>query len=582
MGSTSYPSPVSSQLSSVGNTPSPSPEVMASTPKRENNRNEDGSPPAKRRKTSSSPQPRITETLDLSSPVDQEAQLDKLLKVLYKKRKIVVVAGAGISVSAGIPDFRSETGLFKTLKNQHNLKSSGKDLFDASVYKDDDSTSQFHDMVRNLSTATKSAAATPFHHLLATLAKEKRLLRLYTQNVDAIDTSLPPLATQIPLGRKAPWPKTVQLHGSLEKMVCTKCHQVLDLEPQLFDGPVPPACRDCEERDDVRTQYAGKRSHGIGRLRPRMVLYNERNPDEEAIGSVVTADLKTRPDALIVVGTTLKVPGVKRIVKEMCSMVRDRRDGLTVWINSDPPPPGKDYAWDLIVQGPCDSVASKAQMPKWDDAFETVTDEHLQKVKAGSGIIQVVVPSPSPSKSRIVDRLQGVLTPLRSPRLGPQLADKKSATCTTSTKPKQISAATKKTNVSKPSKTTTTGKPKKVAAPKKTKNNPGFKKQNPRTLNFKATKATALNMNMEQKPHGRSGTKKVDSTQPMQPVSPASSRNNSNPPFRPPGPQRSKSYTDANGVPLTVDIQKTMESPKERDRIVTPDKIPNNMHNLLI
>jgi NAD-dependent SIR2 family protein deacetylase len=47
-----------------------------------------------------------------------------------------LVVGAGISVQAGIPDFRSPEGLFQTLKRDNPRESlaSGKDLFDASVF----------------------------------------------------------------------------------------------------------------------------------------------------------------------------------------------------------------------------------------------------------------------------------------------------------------------------------------------------------------------------------------------------------------------------------------------------------------
>jgi len=326
-----------------------------------------------------------------------------------------------------VPDFRSSTGLFNSLKSQHNLKGSGKHLFDAAVYRDESSTSSFHEMVRSLSKLTKSAKPTPFHHLLARLAHEGRLLRLYTQNVDGIDTSLKPLETQVPLPRKAPWPRTVQLHGGLEKMTCTKCNTLSDFRPELFEGPMPPLCESCEVLDQVRTEVAGKRSHGIGKLRPRMVLYNEHNPDDEAIGAVTRADMRTRPDAIIVVGTSLKVPGVRRIVREMCNIVRDRRDGLAVWINNDPEPSGKEFenCWDLIVRGTCDEVARHAALRKWDDdeigEWKTVTDEEVKQV-AQSSQPQVLVSIQS-EPMVFQDNIYKVMpTPLDSPHLA--------ATCT--------------------------------------------------------------------------------------------------------------------------------------------------------
>ena len=412
-----YPTPDSSQAQS---TCSSSSEGDG----RKRRHDDDESCPAKKRKKADSRE-RTAVHVDLKpnarlSTIEQSSQVDLLLKVLRKRRKIVVVAGAGISTSAGVPDFRSSNGLFNTLRSDNKIKGSGKQLFDASVYQTDSSTSSFHDMVRSLSQVVDGAKATPFHHMLATLADEGRLLRLYTQNVDGIDTSLPPLKTQIPLPNKGPWPRTVQLHGSLKKMVCVKCRDLRDFDPELFDGPNPPQCTSCIDLDKVRTEEAGKRSHGIGKLRPRMVLYNEQNPDDEAIGTVVAADLRSRPDAIIVVGTSMEIPGVKRIVREMCGVIRARKDGKCVWINRGPPPIAKEFedCWDLVVAGDCDRVASLADMRKWYEEPREgirVTDSEAERAKDQGSEVQIIVKSPKKGKPATTD----FLTPAPSPKLEP-------------------------------------------------------------------------------------------------------------------------------------------------------------------
>ncbi|KAF7550295.1 hypothetical protein G7046_g8059 [Stylonectria norvegica] len=402
----------------------------------------DGPPPAKRHKMAP-PKQRTTEYLDLTKPdrdfsTEDNLQMEKLVAALRKSKKIVVVAGAGISVSAGIPDFRSSTGLFAAARNQHKLKASGKHLFDASVYKHDSSTQSFHTMVREMAHMTQTAKPTPFHHLLASLAQEGRLMRLYSQNIDCIETSMKPLATQVPLNRKAPWPATIQLHGSLEKMVCTKCGHLDAFNGELFDGPEAPLCRTCEEDDQVRTHHAGKRSHGIGRLRPRFVLYNEFHPDEEAIGNVSSADLKSRPDAVIVVGTTLKVPGTRRLVKELCQVTRGRKNGLTVWINNAAPEPkGVDFkdCWDLVVKSKCDNVARLAALPPWDcsigdDYLVSQEEDRESQERRSKTMFEVAIPSssqdtdvemptpmPIPTRPMQVQQMQGIPTPSASPRL---------------------------------------------------------------------------------------------------------------------------------------------------------------------
>lgn len=71
--------------------------------KAEEEQQADGAPKKKRR--ISEKKPREMERIDLLAvderDLAQKPQVNRLLKMLYKKRKIVVVAGAGISVSAG-------------------------------------------------------------------------------------------------------------------------------------------------------------------------------------------------------------------------------------------------------------------------------------------------------------------------------------------------------------------------------------------------------------------------------------------------------------------------------------------------
>ena len=59
----------------------------------------------------------------------------------------------------------------------------------------------------------------------------------------------------------------------------------------------------------------------IGTLRPAIVLYDEPHPLGDDIGMIQTADMARKPDMLIVMGTSLKVHGLKRLVKDFAKSV---------------------------------------------------------------------------------------------------------------------------------------------------------------------------------------------------------------------------------------------------------------------
>lgn len=346
-----------------------------------------------------------------------------------------------------------------------------------------------------------------------------------------------------------------------------------------------------------------------------MVLYNEHNPDEDAIGSVTTADLRTRPDALIVVGTTLKVPGVKRIVKEMCGVVRGRRDGATIWINKNPPPPGPGFEWDLIVSGPCDRVAELARMPKWDEnpQGEAVSAEDGERICPQNGSklhTNTEVLITTPAKLKTFERIQGQMTPIASPTWSPITPEKKpdallpAIALSTPTKVPDPSALVKKPGVSKPVKAAKS----KTTAPKRT----ASKKKNAADGNakisaaFKLSKATANGPTAKAKEPAFPGLSSfqtrpplgtqhptVEKPHPMQPVSPGAARNNSSPPYKAP-PAKSRKEARSSEVSLewianqldeeVVKAPRTPErhqTPEERNEILIPNCSSPGLRSIL-
>ncbi|KAM5538504.1 hypothetical protein V8D89_007837 [Ganoderma adspersum] len=308
---------------------------------------------------------------------DPAAHVKRVVKAVLKARRIAVVCGAGISVQAGIPDFRSSEGLFQSLKKDHPTLSSGKDLFDAAVFSSEDTTSLFCQMIAQLSQLSEAAEPTAFHRFLRVLDDRRRLLRVYTQNIDALeeksgltfgvpeldvkrnkprskgkapgpdappveappaDLAQPdePSTSRLP-SPPAETPKCIPLHGTLQSMHCVTCthsYPLRDYIDSLVSG-TPPPCPQCTALEETRL-LIGKRSRGVGKLRPSVVLYNEDHKDGEEVGNVVRKDLmgsskgkgRAGADLLLVVGTSLRVPGTKRIVREFSKAVRSRHAAM--------------------------------------------------------------------------------------------------------------------------------------------------------------------------------------------------------------------------------------------------------------
>ena len=99
-----------------------------------------------------------------------------------KLQKIVVMAGAGISVSANLPDFRSKGGLYDQLRQSTNI-SSPESIFSQDFLHSDPQV--FFEVMQKLRADTTSPTLT--HHFIEQLQEKNLLQRCYTQNIDCLE-----------------------------------------------------------------------------------------------------------------------------------------------------------------------------------------------------------------------------------------------------------------------------------------------------------------------------------------------------------------------------------------------------------
>ena len=234
-----------------------------------------------------------------------------LLKYLISKSTYAVfLGGAGVSTESGIPDFRSETGLYSEKYN--NL--SPEIILSHDFFVSD--TQTFYDYYKNnmLFPAAKPNAA---HIALRKLEERGILKAIITQNIDG-------------LHQLAGSKNVIELHGSVIKNECLRCGKVFDMKDVIKIKGVP-CCVVCG-----------------GIIKPKVVLYGENLNDQvisDAINNISRADL------LIVGGTSL-------MVNPAASFIKFFRGKHLVIINKTPTP--YDGYAELVIREPIAEVLKKA------------------------------------------------------------------------------------------------------------------------------------------------------------------------------------------------------------------------------
>lgn len=237
-------------------------------------------------------------------------KLQKLQEFIDQSRKIVFFGGAGVSTESGIPDFRSVDGLY----NQH-YSYPPEVMLSHSFYVAH--TKEFFDFYR-AKMLYLDAQPNAAHIKLAELERAGKLTAVVTQNIDG-------------LHQKAGSERVMELHGSVHRNFCQRCHQIYDVQFILHSTGIP-------------TCTCG------GTIKPDVVLYEESlNPNTltEAVDAIEHADL------LMIGGTSLAV-------YPAASLIHYYRGNRLVLINKSTT--SMDQNADLAIQGSIGEILGAIQV----------------------------------------------------------------------------------------------------------------------------------------------------------------------------------------------------------------------------
>lgn len=221
---------------------------------------------------------------ELSAAVDQATSM-------------VFFGGAGVSTASGIPDFRSEDGLY-----HQRFKYPPEEMLSHGFYVTH--TEEFFDFYRTRMIAL-GAKPNQAHLKLAELERAGKLTAVVTQNIDGLHQAA---------GSK----NVLELHGSVHRNVCQRCGRAYSAE-WVMGTEGAPRCPECG-----------------GAIKPDVVLYGE-SLDERVLTASVEAISKA--DLLVIGGTSL-------VVYPAAGLVNYFNGSKLVIVNKQPTP--QDASADLV------------------------------------------------------------------------------------------------------------------------------------------------------------------------------------------------------------------------------------------
>jgi NAD-dependent SIR2 family protein deacetylase len=262
--------------------------------------------------------PRLREAPPRKSIGPTVGAFDDVVTLMKQSCRILVLTGAGISESCGIPTYRDSTGFYAQVLKEEFGMSNPEEVNDINFFRKDPKP-WFKHVQKIIPTSSAPRSPSMTHRFIRSLEDRGKLLWQYTQNIDGLEAT-------------AGITRVTCCHGSFATATCIKCaYHVADgteVNDRIASGEIP-VCVKCN-----------------GVLKPDVVLFNEPMPKGVRKGIEKHTD---SADLLIVIGTSLKVTP--------CSLIPSLvglGDAPRVLIN--PEPVGRSTDFEHFLEGKADAV----------------------------------------------------------------------------------------------------------------------------------------------------------------------------------------------------------------------------------
>ncbi|KAK4884369.1 hypothetical protein RN001_000640 [Aquatica leii] len=304
--------------------------------------------------------------------LDREPEEEEKVKVLedvsidgivnYMKShpslNIITMAGAGISTSAGIPDFRSPgSGLYHNLQ-KYKLPHP-QAIFELNFFHEN--PKPFFVLAKELYPG--SFKPTKCHYFVKLLHDKGFLLRHYTQNIDTLERVA-----------GIPESKLVEAHGTFNQGHCLECNKEYSLEwmkDQIFEDKIP-TCEECP-----------------GVVKPDIVFFGENLPSKFHIS--MHSDFP-KCDLLLILGSSLVVQPfaslIDRVPKTTPRFLINRekageRTGILslIGMGSGLDFDNKDNSRDVFWLGDCDDGCQLlADKLGWGEELKELVEKEYKRI----------------------------------------------------------------------------------------------------------------------------------------------------------------------------------------------------------